>query len=55
MPTLLLTGGRDFTDLRLIADVIAGAAPEVRRIDFAGAGHMLHLERPAEVAAAILS
>lgn len=54
-PTLLLTGERDFADLRLIADVIAGTAPDVRRIDFAGAGHMLHLERPAEVAAAILA
>jgi 2-succinyl-6-hydroxy-2,4-cyclohexadiene-1-carboxylate synthase len=55
MPTLLLTGERDFTDLRLIADVIEGAVPHVSRIDFADAGHMIHLERPAEVAAAILS
>jgi 2-succinyl-6-hydroxy-2,4-cyclohexadiene-1-carboxylate synthase len=55
MPTLLLTGERDFPDLRLIADVIEGAAPHVTRIDFAGAGHMIHLERPAGVAAAILS
>jgi 2-succinyl-6-hydroxy-2,4-cyclohexadiene-1-carboxylate synthase len=55
MPTLLLTGERDFSDLRLIADVIEGAAPHVTRIDFEGAGHMLHLERPAEVATAILS
>lgn len=55
MPTLLLTGEHDFADLRLIADVIEGAAPDVTRIDHAGAGHMLHLERPNEVAAAILS
>jgi len=53
MPTLLLTGERDFADLRLIADVIAAAAPDVTRIDYRGAGHMLHLERPAEVVAAI--
>lgn len=55
MPTLLLTGEHDFADLRLIADVIEGAAPGVTRIDYAGAGHMLHLERPDEVAAAILA
>jgi 2-succinyl-6-hydroxy-2,4-cyclohexadiene-1-carboxylate synthase len=54
MPTLLLTGEHDVADLRLIAEVIAAAAPKVRRIDYAGAGHMLHLERPAEVAAAIM-
>lgn len=53
-PTLLLTGERDFADLRLIADMIEGAAPDVRRIDYKAAGHMLHLERPQEVAAAIL-
>jgi pimeloyl-ACP methyl ester carboxylesterase len=55
VPALLLTGERDVADMRQIADVIAGAAPNVRRIDFRGAGHMLHLERPAEVAAALLS
>ena len=55
MPLLLLTGEHDVTDIRLIADVIAGAAPQVTRIDYAGAGHMLHLERPGEIAAAITS
>ena len=54
MPCLLLSGERDVADMRLIADVIAGAAPQVRRIDFAGAGHMLHIERPEAVAAAIV-
>lgn len=54
-PTLLLTGERDFADLRLIADVIEAAAPQVQRIDYAGAGHMLHLERTDGVAAAILA
>jgi 2-succinyl-6-hydroxy-2,4-cyclohexadiene-1-carboxylate synthase len=54
-PTLLLTGEEDFGDLRLIADVIEGAAPGVKRIDYEGAGHMLHLERPADVATAIVS
>ena len=54
-PTLLLTGQRDAADLRLIADVIEAAAPSVTRIDYAGAGHMLHLERTEEVASAILA
>jgi pimeloyl-ACP methyl ester carboxylesterase len=45
-PTLLLTGEKDFADLRLVADVIVAAAPHVTRIDYEDAGHMLHLERP---------
>jgi 2-succinyl-6-hydroxy-2,4-cyclohexadiene-1-carboxylate synthase len=53
VPTLLLTGGRDAEDIRLIAEVIAGAAPNVTRIDFAAAGHVLNFERPKEVAEAI--
>lgn len=53
MPTLLLTGERDHSDLRLIADVIAAAVPDLRRIDYAGAGHMVHIERTGEVARAI--
>ncbi|HEX7929445.1 MAG TPA: alpha/beta hydrolase, partial [Sphingomicrobium sp.] len=55
MPLLLLTGEHDVADIRLIADVIEAAAPMVKRIDYAGAGHMLHLERADEVAKAILS
>jgi pimeloyl-ACP methyl ester carboxylesterase len=46
VPTLLLTGSADMPDFRLIADLVAGAAPDVRRIDYEGAGHMLNLERP---------
>ncbi|MGE3692778.1 MAG: alpha/beta fold hydrolase [Novosphingobium sp.] len=52
VPTLLLAGQRDAADMRLIADVLASAAPDVKRVDFP-AGHMLHLECPAEVARAI--
>ena len=54
-PTLLLSGSRDVPDMRLIADVIAGAAPCVTRVDFPEAGHMLHLERTAEVAHAVVA
>lgn len=50
MPTLLLTGELDFPDFRVIGDVIEALAPDLQRIDHAHAGHMLHLERTAEVA-----
>jgi pimeloyl-ACP methyl ester carboxylesterase len=49
--TLLLTGSEDLPDFRLIADLIEAVAPNVRRIDYDGAGHMLHLERPEAFAA----
>lgn len=52
-PTLLLTGERDMPDFRLIADRIESTAPQVKRIDYAGAGHMLPIERPEPVARAI--
>lgn len=53
IPTLLLTGGMDLPDFRSMADMIAGALPHVQRIDDPSAGHMLTLERSAQVAAAI--
>lgn len=46
VPTLLLTGSEDLPDFRLIGALIEAAAPNVRRIDYKGAGHLLHLERP---------
>ena len=52
-PTLLLTGTEDLADFRLIADLIAAAAPAVRRIDYPGAGHLVNLERPKAFAADI--
>lgn len=51
--TLLMSGMKDVADMRLIADVIEGASPDVSRIDYPDAGHMLHLERPHEVARAL--
>jgi 2-succinyl-6-hydroxy-2,4-cyclohexadiene-1-carboxylate synthase len=53
MPCLLLTGALDEPDIRLIAALIEGTAPDVRRIDFADAGHMPHIERTDEVTRAI--
>ena len=52
--TLLLTGAADLPDFRLIAGVIEAMAPEVTRIDYEGAGHMLHLERPERFAADLM-
>jgi pimeloyl-ACP methyl ester carboxylesterase len=44
--TLLLTGERDLSDFRLMADLIEGGASNVRRIDAPSRGHLLHLEDP---------
>lgn len=52
-PTLLLTGGRDFTDFRLIADLLEATVPSLSRIDYPQAGHMLPLEAPRDVARAV--
>jgi len=53
MPTLLLTGEQDVPDIRLMADLMEAAAPDVTRIDYPGAGHMLHLERTQDVTRAV--
>jgi pimeloyl-ACP methyl ester carboxylesterase len=45
-PTLLLTGGRDLEDFRLIAALIEASVPNLRRIDDPMRGHLLHLEDP---------
>jgi pimeloyl-ACP methyl ester carboxylesterase len=44
--TLLLTGGRDLDDFRLIADLIEASASRLERIDDPARGHLLHLEDP---------
>lgn len=50
IPTLLLTGSRDTEDFRLMAGLIEAAGESVRRRDFDGAGHLLNLEMPEELA-----
>lgn len=52
-PTLLLTGERDLPDFRLIADLLEASVPNIRRIDYPDAGHMLPLERAGEIGAAL--
>lgn len=53
--TLLLTGGRDLEDFRLIADLIEASVPDVERVDLPACGHMLHLEEPVVCADRILT
>lgn len=53
VPALLLAGGRDTADFRLIADTLQAAVPGLRRVDYPEAGHMLTLERADEVATQI--
>jgi pimeloyl-ACP methyl ester carboxylesterase len=48
--TLLLTGGKDIDDFRLIADLIAASANNIERIDDPERGHLLNLEDPQECA-----
>jgi len=52
-PTLLLSGGRDMADFRLIAEVLEASVPHLQRQDFADCGHLLYLECPATCAAAM--
>lgn len=52
--TLLLTGGCDFEDFRLIADLIETSATNLKRIDWPDVGHLLHLEVSASCACEIL-
>jgi 2-succinyl-6-hydroxy-2,4-cyclohexadiene-1-carboxylate synthase len=52
-PTLLLTGGRDQPDFRLIAELITASAGRVQRIDRPALGHLLHLEDPVSTAQCI--
>ncbi len=49
VPTLLLLGSRDDPGRRAIADTLQAGLAGLQRIDIIGAGHVLNLERPAEV------
>jgi pimeloyl-ACP methyl ester carboxylesterase len=51
--TLLMSGGRDFEDFRVIASLIEASASDVQRIEHPGLGHLLHLEDPEHCARAI--
>jgi pimeloyl-ACP methyl ester carboxylesterase len=53
--TLLLTGGRDLEDFRVIAALLEASAANLSRIDHPGLGHLLHLEDAAGCAREILA
>ena len=50
VPTLAVSGGRDFPDFARIADRIAAEVPGAERAEIADAGHLIALERPDESA-----
>jgi pimeloyl-ACP methyl ester carboxylesterase len=52
-PTLAVVGTSDDPDIRTIVDGTAAQAPHARGLVMAGAGHMLNMERPAEILKAI--
>lgn len=53
IPTLLITGALDLTDIHLIAEAIHAMTPSTTRIDVENAGHLVHLENQAKFLAAI--
>lgn len=46
MPTLLVVGSRDTPDIHAIADTLSATVPDLRRVTFQGAGHMVNMEQP---------
>ncbi len=54
VPTLVAVGDMDVKDFSAIADHLAGAIPGAERVDFPGAGHLLPMEQPQQVAGHLL-
>jgi 3-oxoadipate enol-lactonase len=50
VPTLVISGGRDFPDFARLADRIAAEIPGAERAEVADSGHLIPLERPDETA-----
>lgn len=44
--TLLLSGGKDLDDFRLMAELLSASASNLKRVDFPDNGHLLNLEIP---------
>jgi 3-oxoadipate enol-lactonase len=56
VPTLVTAGAADVPEIRLLADRIAASVPASRRLpDVPDAAHLLPLERPDAVNAALLA
>jgi 3-oxoadipate enol-lactonase len=55
VPTLVMAGAADVPEIRRLADRLAAEIPQARRLpDIPDAAHLLPLERPEPVAAALL-
>jgi 2-succinyl-6-hydroxy-2,4-cyclohexadiene-1-carboxylate synthase len=54
VPTLVVFGADDGTDIRRAADTLASTIPGARRLDVAGAGHLIPLWTPEAFIAAVL-
>lgn len=52
-PALILAGSEDRMVPLALSEELHGGLPRARMVTFAGAGHMLTFERPAEVASAV--
>lgn len=48
IPTLLITGAKETTWLRAIADHLAGEIPNARHVTIRGGGHLVNMTHPAE-------
>ena len=53
VPTLAVSGGRDFPDFARMADRVAAEVPGAQRAEIEDAGHLIALERP-DASAALL-
>jgi pimeloyl-ACP methyl ester carboxylesterase len=53
-PTLLIVGEEDIPDIHAVVAAIEVANPNAERLDLAGAGHLVNLERPAAFNRAVL-
>lgn len=45
-PVLLVIGSRDVPDIQAIADTLEATVPDLRRVTFEGAGHLVNMEQP---------
>jgi pimeloyl-ACP methyl ester carboxylesterase len=54
VPTLLLVGDADIPDVHAHAGAIEAGIPRARRIVISGVGHIMYLEKPAEVSRLII-
>jgi pimeloyl-ACP methyl ester carboxylesterase len=54
IPTLLLVGDADIPDVHAHAGAIEAGVPRARRVVISDAGHLMYLEKPAEVSRIVI-